>query len=78
MWWYRRLFSCCCCPTGTSLAPTRHNAPSFRSSPLLYSNVVRDTLTEFPTLSVEARERLVTSLLVTLTSHTSTTPTIAV
>jgi len=40
-------------------------------------NVVRDTLDSFPTLSEGARERLVSNLLVTLTSHQPTTPVIA-
>lgn len=37
-------------------------------------NVVGDTLLHFPTLSNEAREKLVCNLLVTLTSHTQATP----
>ncbi len=33
--------------------------------------IVRDALQEFPTLSIEAKERLVNNMLVTLTSHQS-------
>lgn len=40
-------------------------------------NVVHDTLMSFPTLSDASRERLVTNLLVTLTSHVPTTPVVA-
>ena len=37
-------------------------------------NVVRDTLREYPNLGDVSRERLITNLLVTLTSHQSTQP----
>jgi len=40
-------------------------------------NIVRDTLREFPAISDAGKERLTTNLLVTLTSHVSPTPTIA-
>jgi hypothetical protein len=33
--------------------------------------IVRDALQEFPTLSIEAKERLINNMLVTLTSHQS-------
>jgi hypothetical protein len=36
--------------------------------------IVRDTLTEYPNLSGDSRERLVSNLLVTLTSHAPTSP----
>jgi hypothetical protein len=39
-------------------------------------NVVRDTVQAFPAMSAEGRERLITNLLVTLTSHQQATPTV--
>ena len=39
-------------------------------------HIVRDCMREFPTLSDAGKERLVTNLLVTLTSHTQPTPTV--
>lgn len=41
-------------------------------------NVVRDTLRVFPTLSDSGKERLIMGLLITLTSHVQTTPTMPV
>lgn len=35
--------------------------------------IVRDTLNEFPSMSVEGKERLIQNLMVTLTSHQSPT-----
>jgi membrane protease subunit (stomatin/prohibitin family) len=39
-------------------------------------NIVRDTIREFPTMSEAGKERLISNMLVTLTSHTATTPTL--
>eukprot|EP00906_Rhabdomonas_costata_P037922 RCo053514 len=40
-------------------------------------NIVRDAIREFPTLSEAGKERLVSNLLVTLTSHQQATPTLS-
>ena len=40
-------------------------------------NVVRDTLAEFPRLSQDARERMISNLLVTLTAHQPAVPVLA-
>lgn len=39
-------------------------------------HIVRDTLREFPTMSEATKEKVVSNMLVTLTSHAAPTPTI--